>query len=203
MTKSKPSALSQPPPFGNSLAIKWPFARFSPSQHSAALLRLNGMVFQHWTQRCLTAQACGSQDSCGPLKLSRGRCAQAQTNPKGKKNPVASETNANHVSNLIMDSSSPNNKTIDTKEEKWKLLLREACHDMLAGSVLGLNPAATGLGLSTPRQPTGKARLAFPLRSCLLVCLPPCLFHLQVFLQHSVYAQYLCRSLTPGWEGWE
>lgn len=33
---------------------------------------------------------------------------------------------------------------------------------MLAGSVLGLNPAAAGLGLSTPRQPAGKARLASP-----------------------------------------
>lgn len=70
--------------------------------------------------------------------------------------PVASEANANHVSNVIMGSSSPNNRTIDTKEEKWKLLLGKACHGMLAGRARGLNPAAAGLELGTPRQPTAK-----------------------------------------------
>lgn len=93
-----------------------------------------------------------------------------------------------------MDSSSPNNKTIDTKEEKWKLLLGEACHDMLAGSVLRLNLAAARLGLSTPRQPTGKARLASPFLSCLLARLPPSPFHLSspcsAWSMHSIYAAH-------------
>lgn len=48
-------------------------------------------------------------------------------------------------------SSSPNNRTIDTKEEKQKVQLGEACHGTLAGSVLGLKPAAARLGLSIPR----------------------------------------------------
>lgn len=95
-----------------------------------------------------------------------------------------------------MDSSSPNNKTIDTKEEKWKLLLGEACHDVLAGSAPGPNPAAAGLGLSTPQQPAGRARLASPVWSCLLVHRPPSQFHLQLSLQRPADAHSVFMLLT-------
>lgn len=135
---------------------------------------------------CITAQVSESQESCAALELSRGRCAQAQSNLKGKM-LLHQRSDANHISNLIMDASSPNKKTIDTKEEKWKLLLGEPCHDLLAGSELGPNPAVAGLGLSTPRQPAGRARLAAAPSA-------PSLLPLQ-------YAQHLCCSLTPGWEG--
>lgn len=100
-------------------------------------------------------------------------CSDSDQSERKKTHPDASEADANHISNSIMDSSSPNKKTIDSKEEKWKLLLGEACHDMLAGSVLGPNPAVAGLGLSTPRQPAGKARLVSLLRAASLPASSP------------------------------
>jgi len=101
-----------------------------------------------------------------------------------------------------MDSSSPNNKTIGTKEEKWKLLLGETCHDTLAGSVLGLNPTAAGLGLSTPRQPAQKARLASPVgAACCPAGLPPRVTSStphSARLRHGVYAAHSAQGGRDG-----
>ena len=118
---------------------------------------------------------------------------------KEKKNPVASEANANHVSHSIMDSSSPYNKTIDTKEEKWKLLLGEACHDMLAGSVLGLNPAAAGLGLSTQGSPQERQGWLPPFRAaCSSVCLPPHFISSSPCSTQSMHSIYAAHSHQGG-----
>lgn len=92
---------------------------------------------------------------------------------------------------MIMDSSSSNRKTIDTKEEKWKLLFGEACHDMLAGSVLGPNPAVARLGLSTARQPAGKAGLASLLGAACAMCLPAC------FLSSPPPTHSICAAHSP------
>lgn len=92
-----------------------------------------------------------------------------------------------------MDSSSPNNKTIDTKEEKWKLLLGEACHNTLAASVLGHKSCS---GRAGAQRSKGSARIkgkaGLPLQGCLLpVRLLPSFISSHVRLMHSIYAAWL------------
>lgn len=89
--------------------------------------------------------------------------------------------------------------TIDSKKEKWKLLLGEACHDVLAGDVLGLNPAAARLG-SASHGARSKGRAGSPKRSAFLPVSSPAPLTVP---GQWIYAQYLCCSLTPRWEGWE
>lgn len=92
-----------------------------------------------------------------------------------------------------MDSSSPNNKTIDTKEEKWKLLLGEACHNTLAASVLGHKSCSCRAGAQRSKGSARiKGKAGLPLRGCLLpVRLLPSFISSHVRLMHSIYAAWL------------